>query len=135
MPEFDAAHRGAARPVEPTEGPFLTVDLTAQIEQLAGESYWQVGRNSKTLVKFPDFRMVLTAVRANSRIEEHHAAGRIAIQTVRGHLKMRATGREFDLPLGHILVLDRGIPHDVEALEDSAFLLTIAWPEGQPPEA
>jgi quercetin dioxygenase-like cupin family protein len=135
MPEFDATHRGAARAVQPTEGPFLTVDLNEQIEQLTRESYWQVGRNSKTLVKFPDFRMVLTAVRAKARIEEHSAAGRIAIQTVRGHLKMRTAGKEFDLPLGHMLVLDRGMPHDVEALEDSAFLLTIAWPEERPPEA
>jgi hypothetical protein len=34
-----------------------------------------------------------------------------------------------DLPAGHMLALERGLPHDVEALEDSAFLLTIAWPE------
>ena len=25
--------------------------------------------------------------------------------------------------------LERALPHDVEALEDSAFLLTIPWPE------
>ena len=30
---------------------------------------------------------------------------------------------------GHMLALERAIPHDVEALEDSAFLLTIAWPD------
>jgi len=54
---------------------------------------------------------------------------------VRGHLKIRAAGREFDVPQGHMLVLDRGVRHDVEALEDSAFLLTIAWPEGQLPDA
>src|SRR2546429_7357633 len=28
-----------------------------------------------------------------------------------------------------LLALDRALPHDVKALEDSAFLLTIAWPE------
>lgn len=33
------------------------------------------------------------------------------------------------LPAGHMLALERALPHDVEALEDSAFLLTIAWPE------
>jgi len=27
-----------------------------------------------------------------------------------------------------LLALDRGIAHDVEAFEDSALLLTIAWP-------
>jgi quercetin dioxygenase-like cupin family protein len=132
MPEFDATHRGAARAVEPTAGRVLTVDLDAQIETLLHESYWQVGRNSKTLVKYPDFRIVLTALRANTVIQEHQAAGRISIQTVRGRLKMRAAAQEFEIPQGHMLVLDRTTPHDVEALEDSAFLLTIAWPEGQP---
>jgi hypothetical protein len=34
------------------------------------------------------------------------------------------------LPAGRMLVLDRSLPHDVVAIEDSAFLLTIAWPEG-----
>ncbi len=33
------------------------------------------------------------------------------------------------MPAGQLLVLDRSVPHDVDALEDSAFLLTIAWPE------
>jgi hypothetical protein len=30
--------------------------------------------------------------------------------------------------LGGLLALDRGLPHDVEAIEESALLLTIAWP-------
>jgi len=33
-----------------------------------------------------------------------------------------------DLTPGQLLALDRSIKHDVEAREDSAFLLTIAWP-------
>lgn len=134
MPEFDATHRGAARAVEPTEGTSLTIDIDSQIEQLRQENYWQIGRNSKTLAKYADFRIVLTGIRANTRIQEHHAPGRISVQTVRGHLKMHANGREFDLPRGHMLVLDRAVAHDVEAVEDSAFLLTITWPEGHQAE-
>lgn len=134
MPEFDATHRGAARAVEPTGGAFLPVDISAQIENLRRENYWQIGRNSKTLAKYDDFRIVLTALRAKTRIQEHHTFGRIAVQTVRGHLKMHAGGQVFDLPEGHMLVLDRGMAHDVEAVEDSAFLLTIAWPEGNSAE-
>jgi quercetin dioxygenase-like cupin family protein len=45
-----------------------------------------------------------------------------------GRIQVRARGRTFDLGAGSLLALDRGIPHDVEALEESAFLLTIAWP-------
>ena len=33
-----------------------------------------------------------------------------------------------DLHASSLLALDQGIPHDVEALAESAFLLTIAWP-------
>lgn len=41
---------------------------------------------------------------------------------------MHADGRTFDLYRGALLALDQGVPHDVDASEDSAFLLTIAWP-------
>ncbi|MGH9756882.1 MAG: AraC family ligand binding domain-containing protein, partial [Candidatus Acidiferrales bacterium] len=54
----------------------------------------------------------------------------ISIEVASGHVRMKAQDRMFDLPKGHILALERGMPHDVEALEDSAILLTFAWPEG-----
>ena len=129
MPEFESS-RGAARTPEATAGPSLIFDLAQQIRELRQESYWQSGRNSKTLAKYSDFRIVLTALKAKTTIHEHHSAGRISVQTIEGHLRMHADGREFDLPTGRILVLDRALPHDVVAIEDSAFLLTIAWPEG-----
>jgi quercetin dioxygenase-like cupin family protein len=69
-----------------------------------------------------------TRMKAQSRIPGHQTEGRISIHTVVGHLKVRAQGRTFDLPVGRLLALDQRLPHDVEALEDSAFLLTIAWP-------
>lgn len=121
--------RGAARAPEPTTGPSLTFDLAYQIHGLRQEHYWQSGRNSKTLAKYDDFRIVLTAIQANTTIHEHQSAGRISVQTVEGHLRMHAGGKQFDLPAGRVLVLDRAMPHDVVAIEDSAFLLTIAWPE------
>jgi hypothetical protein len=39
-----------------------------------------------------------------------------------------------DLPAGHLLVLDRAIEHDLEAVEESAILLTISWPHGKETE-
>ena len=121
---------GAQRTVEPTAGVFLEFDLNAQIEQLKHEPAWQNGRNAKTIVKYPDFRIVLMLMKANTRIEEHHADGRISVQTIAGHIRMHVAGKDFDLPVGHLLALDHEVRHDVEALEDSAFLLTIARPVG-----
>ncbi len=120
---------GPQRVPDATAGPSLEFELAAEIEKLRGEPAYETGRNAKTMVKYEDFRIVLTAIKAGTRIQEHHSAGRISVQTVAGHIRMRALGREFDLPQGRLLVLDRGVQHDVEALQDSAFLLTVAWPK------
>jgi len=79
-------------------------------------------------VKDADLRVVLVALGKGGRMEEHHAPGRITIQTLAGRLNLRVMGRTVALPTGHVLTLGPAIPHDVEALEESAFLLTIAWP-------
>ena len=107
---------------------YLELDLARELEQLQHEPEWASGQNAKTLVKHDTLRVVLAAVKAQVRIPEHQTEGRIAIQTIRGHILVRADGRTFDLRSGSLLVLDQGVRHDVEALEESAFLLTIAWP-------
>jgi quercetin dioxygenase-like cupin family protein len=110
--------------------PFLEFDLIRELEQLHGEPDWNRGQNAKTLVKYDNFRLVLIALRSRARLPGHQNKGRISIQTVAGHILVRAEGRTFDLPRGTLLALDQNLPHDVEALEESAFLLTIAWPAG-----
>jgi quercetin dioxygenase-like cupin family protein len=107
---------------------YLEFDLARELEQLHREPGWSGGQNAKTLVKYEDFRVVLTALKAHARLPGHQTEGRISIQTVAGHIQLRAQGRTFDLPTGRLLALDQGLSHDVEALEESAFLLTIAWP-------
>jgi mannose-6-phosphate isomerase-like protein (cupin superfamily) len=37
-----------------------------------------------------------------------------------GHIQMHAAGNIFDLPTGRVLVLDRAVSHDVEALVGGA---------------
>ncbi len=61
-------------------------------------------------------------------MEEHRAPGRLSLQTLTGRLRLQVHDQTIDLPAGHVLVLDPDVAHDVEALEESAFLLTIAWP-------
>ena len=108
--------------------PYLEFDIARELEQLHREVGWQSGQNAKTLVKYDGLRILLIALKAGSRIPEHHAEGQISIQTVRGHIQVRAQGRSFELRSGGLLALDQGLPHGVEALEESALLLTIAWP-------
>ena len=113
---------------KPSAEPYLELDLARELEELHREPEWATGHNAKTLVKYDNLRVVLTALKAHSRIPAHRTAGRISIHTLRGRIQVGAEGRTFNLPAGSLLALDQGVRHDVEALDDSAFLLTIAWP-------
>ena len=107
---------------------FLEFDLEREIDQLKREPEWQGGHNARTLVKYDNFRIVLTTLKARARIPDHQTDGRLSIHVVRGHLQVRAAGRTFGLTAGNLLALDRDVSHDLEAIEDAAFLLTIARP-------
>ena len=111
-------------------GPFMEFDLPAEVHRLHAETTWSKGHNARTLIKYDDFRVVLTALQANMRVPEHKTEGRISVHVLSGHIQVRAAGRTFSLRAGCVLALDQGVPHDIEALEESAFLLTIAWPGG-----
>ncbi len=122
--ETQAPHR---RPhPQPLAAAYLEIDLAREIEQLHHEPEWATGQNAKTLMKYDDFRVVVTALRAHARMPSHQTDRRFSVQTIRGHIQVRAAGRTFDLPAGSLLALDRDLPHEVEALEESVLLLTIA---------
>ena len=117
------------RPAQRLAGPTLTFDLGAELEQLRQEESYRAGdRNARTLVKEGGLRIVLTALQAGARLREHSAPGPIAVQTLAGRIRLHAADETIDLPVGGLLALDGNVAHDVEALEESAFLLTIAWP-------
>jgi quercetin dioxygenase-like cupin family protein len=110
--------------------PLLRFDLISELDQLHQDDSWKqaAGRSSKTLVKHPDLRIVLIAMKANTRMHEHTAAARISVHTLSGHIRLHLPEQMVELPSGHLLALDECVPHDVEAAEDSAFLLTLSWP-------
>ncbi|MEO5823662.1 MAG: cupin domain-containing protein [Vicinamibacteraceae bacterium] len=108
--------------------PFMEFDVAAEVHRLKAETTWTTGHNARTLIKYDDLRVVLMVLAAAARVPEHKADGRISVHVLSGHIQLRASGRTFDLRAGGLLALDRAVPHDVTALEESAFLLTIAWP-------
>jgi quercetin dioxygenase-like cupin family protein len=109
-------------------GPFLEFDLERELDELCREPEWAGGRNAKTLVKYDDLRIVLTAMKALRKMPPHSTEGRIALQVIVGHVLVRAEGRTFDLPAGRVVTFDRGVVHELEALDDSVVLQTITWP-------
>jgi quercetin dioxygenase-like cupin family protein len=123
--------RAGHKAIEGTlDKPLLEFDLNAEREKLHQDEAWRqaTGRSSRTLVKHADLRIVLIGIRANTQMHEHAAAGRISVQTLSGHIRLHLPDQAVDLPAGHLLALDQCVPHDVEAVEESAFLLTLSWP-------
>ncbi len=106
----------------------MEFDLPSEIHRLKAEATWSTGQNAKTLIKYDDFRVVLIALAAEAGQPEHKAEGRITIHVLSGHIRVLAAGRTFSLRPGGVLAVDHGVAHDVRALEESALLLTIAWP-------
>ena len=111
--------------------PVLQFDLPKEIEKLRAKESWgrETGRSSETLVKQQDFRVILILMKANTRMDEHRAEGRISIHTLQGRISIHLKDQTIELAAGRLLALDCGLHHDVEALEESAFLLTISWPK------
>jgi quercetin dioxygenase-like cupin family protein len=122
----EASHKRPHTP--PLAAPFLEFDLTTETAHLHSEPTWPTGQNARTLVKYDDFRVVLVALQVQARMAEHQTEGRISVHLLSGHIRLNASGRTFDLRPGSLLALDQGVPHGIEALEESAFLLTIARP-------
>jgi quercetin dioxygenase-like cupin family protein len=109
--------------------PVLQIDLERELQQLRQADSWQreTGRSSKTLAKYPDFRIVLILMKGGSRMSQHKAEGRVSIQQLKGRVCLHLVDRTASISAGDLLVLDCGVLHDVEALEESALLLTISW--------
>ena len=112
-------------------GPVIRLNLEEELQQLRRAEAWSqsAGRSAKTLAKYADFRIVLISMKAGTRMDQHHADGRISIQCLRGKLCIQVSSKpNIDLLSGDLLVLDCGIPHAVDAIEESVFLVTISWP-------
>ncbi len=112
--------------------PLLQSDLTAEIDKLRLADSWnrKTGRSSKTLLNSVACGILLIAMKQDTETKEHRVDGRITIQTLVGRLKVTLSDRTIEVPAGQLLILDRGITHDVHAAEESVFLLTMSWHGG-----
>ena len=114
------------RPAQRVKGAALAFDLAAEGDRLRSEEAWRTGdRNATTLVNDRGLRIVLTALKVGGRIRAHRASASVAIQVVSGTMRVHLPDRPVEMPAGHVLVLEPGISHEVEAIAEGAFLVTL----------
>jgi quercetin dioxygenase-like cupin family protein len=113
-------------------GTLLQFNLVDEVRQLRNQVSWKrnAGRSSKALAKYPDLHVVLVLMKSHSRMSEHHVDGRMSLQVLHGRIRIHLAERGLEARSNDLLALDSGILHAVEALEESAFLITISWPGG-----
>ena len=122
------------RPDSPEFG--VAFDLADIAREMRGESEYEHGHGhaARTIVRAHDLRVVLIAIRAGAHIAEHVAQGTVAIQLVSGRVRLRLPrlarqheDRHEELVPGHLLAMEGGLVHSVDALEDSVLLVTVGW--------
>lgn len=107
-------------------GTFAVFDTNTMESEAREEStYLRTGRAARTLVKTHDMNIALIVMRSGDHIQEHDARGAVSIFVKNGKIEVGLPEESVTVNQGEVLVLERGTPHDVRALEDCAFVLTI----------
>lgn len=109
----------------------LQVLIPHEVQSMWKEEAWQTGagRSARTLVKYPDLRIVLVSMKTGTRFKQHKTSARFAILTLAGHLRLHLSDATVEVPRGELLALDRDVSHDVEAIRQSTFLLILTRPD------
>jgi quercetin dioxygenase-like cupin family protein len=105
----------------PTTLSTTAAELLAQAREHAGS-----GRAAQTLTGGADraLRQTLLALLAGARLDEHESPGEATLLVLSGCVVLRASADEATLTAGmHVAIPESR--HSVEALEDSAVLLTV----------
>jgi quercetin dioxygenase-like cupin family protein len=111
------------------DSPMLHLDLSQELEELRQGAPFRInGHNAKTLMKHPDLRVVLMAFKPGASLSQHHTVGRLTLHMLEGRVRVSLESERIELSKGMLFALGPSISHDLEAVEPSAVLLTIAWP-------
>jgi len=116
------------RPIEVTAGTlasFQLQDLAAELR--AEEEYRRVGVSAVTLTRDEHLTLVLVALRNGDTMREHRAPSAGAVVLLSGRVRFVA-GNDAEcaeLTPGSLAAFAAELPHAVEALEDSVYLVAI----------
>lgn len=103
-----------------------TFDLNEVMSEFPPDPESNSLRRAEILVKTDTLRVVLITMLKGSRLHDHTAPGPITIQVLKGRMNVSVEDASQELAPGEMLALGPGVVHAVEAVEEGAFLLTIA---------
>ncbi len=111
--------------MEVQESKTFRLSLEAEMKR-AAETPLAGGRATLPMVSYPNLKQMMIYMPPSSRWNEHSTTGRVSVLVLRGKIRVSALDRQYDLAPGELLAMDSNVKHDVEALEESWYLLTVA---------
>lgn len=120
----------SGRPGHGIDELFVSTDVPYELARLrASPEYAREGHAGRTVTKYPELRVVIEAMKAGTRLPMHETGEELTLQVLLGQLRVwMPFGGSFELSEGSLGAVDAGRVHEVEALQDCAFILTLAWP-------
>jgi hypothetical protein len=108
----------------------MVFSLEAEAEALKNEEPYRNGdRNSATLAKEVDFRVLLSVLRSGATLDENDGDARTSIQVLEGTANISiGEGEEAQMTEYDVAVIDAEQSWVLRATSDCAVLLTLAWP-------
>ena len=113
--------------------PMIAFAIAEEISKIkAAQRSTNQGKRSAVLAKNEHVSIVLAVLARGETLQEHATDGQITVTVLQGAIRFDALNERVRLTAGGLLTLRPGIRHSVEALEDSAFVITVCAPTKTP---
>lgn len=113
--------------LRPSVGGMVSLKIMDEVAHLKTKPEWSLeDRLAVSLVKDDSLNVLLMLLKKEARLAEHRTKGPIAVYVLSGSIRFSAGSEQSVLSSGSTAALDRNIVHSLEALEESAVLLTTA---------
>lgn len=108
------------------DAPALCIEMNSLIRQIRNEETWhKYDRNSITVFKTPEMRMVLGGLHKGAEMN-HKAEGVMSIQVLDGMLEINTDDIAAHLKPMQVMAIHKGCNYSVLALQETIYLLTMS---------
>jgi len=108
------------------DAPLVQIDLPKYIKEIKTEEAWQkADRNAITIYKTEDLTLVLVAMHEGAEMKPHSTNGILILQLIEGKITFGANEHQVEVAPQQMLTLHENLTHNVKAVKESVFLLTV----------
>ena len=124
--KFNEATRNRPQGDRVIDADSVYIDLPTFISQIRSEESWQKNdRNSITVFKTNEMRIVLGGLHYGAELPPHKAEGMMSIQVIEGTLEVNTDTISDTLKKGQVIAIHKHNNYRMIAIEETIYLLTI----------